>query len=174
ITLGAIALTSMILLAMTKSYRVDRLTSFINPFADSSGEGFQIVNSYLAIGTGGLTGNGIGNSVQKLGYLPEAHTDFIMAIIVEELGIIGLGIIITLFLVFLFYGFSILKGTSDYFAKFIVIGIIIQISVQAIMNLGAVSGLLPVTGMPLPLVSYGGSSMLITLAGIGIMMNISI
>lgn len=173
VTLGAIAITSVILLATTESYRMERLTSFIDPFADASGQGFQVVNSYLAIGTGGLTGNGIGNSVQKLGYLPEAHTDFIMAIIVEELGIIGLGVIITLFLAFLFRGFSILKGTNDYFAKFIAIGIIIQISSQAVMNLGAVSGLLPVTGMPLPLVSYGGSSMLITLCGAGILMNIS-
>lgn len=171
--LGSIAFVTLIVLATSADYRVKRLTSFMNPFADPQGQGFQIVNSFVAIGTGGLTGMGLGNSIQKLGYLPEAHTDFIMAIIVEELGIIGLAAIIILYLLLLFKGFSIFKEAPDFFGKFIAMGITIQICIQAVLNLGAVSGLLPVTGIPLPLISYGGSSMLITLGGLGILMNIS-
>lgn len=172
--LGSIAVVTLVVLATTAEYRMKRLTSFVDPFADPQGQGFQIVNSFLAIGTGGLTGTGLGNSVQKLGYLPEAHTDFIMAIIVEELGIIGLAIIVALYVLLLFKGFSIFKHAPNFFGKFIAMGITVQICIQAVFNLGAVSGLMPVTGLPLPLVSYGGSSMLITLAGMGILMNISV
>lgn len=174
LALGSIAVVTLVVLATSADYRMKRLTSFIDPFADPQGQGFQIVNSFLAIGTGGLTGTGLGNSVQKLGYLPEAHTDFIMAIIVEELGIIGLAVIIALYVLLLFKGFSIFKHAPNFFGKFIAMGITVQICIQALFNLGAVSGLMPVTGLPLPLVSYGGSSMLITLAGLGILMNISI
>lgn len=173
VALGSIAAVTLVVLATSASYRMERLTSFVDPFADPQGQGFQIINSFLAIGTGGLTGNGLGNSVQKLGYLPEAHTDFIMAIIVEELGIVGLAVIIALYVLLLFKGFSIFKHAPNFFGKFIAMGITVQICIQAVFNLGAVSGLMPVTGIPLPLVSYGGSSMLITLGGLGILMNIS-
>ncbi|MEC5422989.1 putative lipid II flippase FtsW [Virgibacillus sp. C22-A2] len=171
--LGAVALMSVILLATSADYRSDRLTSFMDPFADPLGLGFQMVNSYVAIGTGGITGAGIGNSIQKLGFLPEAHTDFIMAIIIEELGILGLSAIVILYMLLLFKGFEIFKYAPDYFGKFIAFGVTIQICFQAVLNLGAVSGLLPITGITLPLISYGGSSMLITLIGLGILMNIS-
>ncbi len=173
LALGGVAAVTLAVLATSADYRMKRLTSFVDPFADPQGQGFQIVNSFLAIGTGGLTGTGLGNSVQKLGYLPEAHTDFIMAIIVEELGVLGLAVIVALYVLLLFKGFSIFKHAPNFFGKFIAIGITVQICIQAVFNLGAVSGLMPVTGLPLPLVSYGGSSMLITLGSLGILMNIS-
>ncbi|MBP1971540.1 cell division protein FtsW [Virgibacillus natechei] len=171
--LGGLAVSGVAMLAFSADYRMDRMTSFVDPFADPLGQGLQLVNSYIAIGTGGFTGEGLGNSIQKMGYLPEAHTDFIMAIILEELGIIGLIIVMGMFVTFLLKGFDIFKKTPNYFGKFLAFGITIQICFQAILNLGSVSGLLPITGITLPLISYGGSSMVITLAGIGMLMNIS-
>src|SRR5699024_1591028 len=138
--LVTIAVSGILILAFTVDYRMDRIISFTNPFADPAGEGFQLINSYIAISSGGLTGLGLGNSVQKLGYLPEAHTDFIMAIIVEELGIIGVVAVISFYVLLLLKGFSIFKRTPDYFGKYLAFGLIVLVSFQAVLNLASVSG----------------------------------
>lgn len=171
--LGIITIGGVYLLARSEEYRLSRLTSFQDPFADAQKEGFQLVNSYLAIGDGGLLGHGLGNSIQKLGYLPEAHTDFIMAVIAEELGIFGLTIVVGLFIWFIFKGYSIYKSAPDRMGRLLAFGITTQIASQTIMNLGAVSGLMPITGIPLPLISYGGTSLVMTMIGFAILMNIS-
>src|SRR5699024_6968334 len=171
--LGLIGSAGVTFLAITESYRMERLVSYMNPFADAEDEGFQLVNSYLAIGDGGLLGHGLGNSVQKLGYLPEAHTDFIMAIISEELGVFGVFFVVGLFTWLVFKGYSIYKHATDRMGRLLAFGITTQIATQAMLNLGAVSGLLPITGIPLPLVSYGGTSIVMTMISLAILMNIS-
>lgn len=172
--LGSVGIAIIVYFISSTSYRMERVTSFMDPFADPAGTGYQLVNGYIAIGTGGLWGNGLGNSVQKLGFLPEAHTDFIMAVIIEELGIFGLIILMGAYLFLMFRGVQIAKGSTDMFAKLLAIGITFQMMTQVIINLGAVSGLMPITGVPLPLISYGGSSMLFTMISLGILTNISI
>lgn len=172
-SLGLAAVAAIVLFAISADYRMKRLTSYLDPFSSAQSDGFQLVNSYVAIGDGGLLGHGLGNSIQKLGYLPEAHTDFIMAIIVEELGIFGLAIVLGLFLLLLFKGFSIYRKAPDRMGQLLAFGITTQIASQTIMNLCAVSGLLPITGVPLPLISYGGTSLFITLGSLGILMNIA-
>lgn len=168
-----IAVSGILILAFTVDYRMDRIISFTNPFADPAGEGFQLINSYIAISSGGLTGLGLGNSVQKLGYLPEAHTDFIMAIIVEELGIIGVVAVISFYVLLLLKGFSIFKRTPDYFGKYLAFGLIVLVSFQAVLNLASVSGMIPITGITLPFISYGGTSILVMFIAMGILNNIS-
>lgn len=171
--LGSIGVLGVSYFAYSSPYRLERLTSFLNPFSDPSGDGYQLVNSYIAIGTAGLTGNGLGSSVQKLGFLPEAHTDFIMAVTLEELGILGLIIVIGAYLFIMLRGISIAKACKDMFPKLLAIGITFQIMIQVIFNLGAVSGFLPITGIPLPLISYGGSSTIVTMISLGILLQIS-
>lgn len=171
--LVTIAVLGVVTLAFSADYRVERMTSFINPFADPAGDGFQLINSYIAISTGGFTGMGLGNSVQKLGYLPEAHTDFIMAIIVEELGLFGVIAVISFYVLLLLKGFNIFKKTPDYFGKLLAFGVIVLVSFQAVLNLASVSGLMPITGITLPFISYGGTSILVMFISMGILMNIS-
>src|SRR5699024_6099109 len=136
--LGSIGITGIAYFAYSSPYRMERLTSFTNPFNDVLGDGYQLINSYVAIGTGGLLGNGLGNSVQKLGYLPEAHTDFIMAIVLEELGIFGLFFVIGTYIFIMLRGIRIAKACSGMFPKLLAIGITFQIMTQVIFNLGAV------------------------------------
>ncbi|MFC3041547.1 putative lipid II flippase FtsW [Virgibacillus xinjiangensis] len=177
IHLGGLALVAgsgMSYLAFSADYRLERITSFMNPFADPDGNGFQLVNSYLAIGTSGFSGEGLGNSIQKLGYLPEAHTDFILSIILEELGVFGLLLVIGMYLLFLLKGFQIFKQAPSHFGRLLAFGLVVQITFQAILNMGAISGMMPITGITLPLISYGGSSMVITLISLGVLMNISL
>lgn len=171
--LGSIGVSSVIYFALSSSYRLERMTSFINPFIDPAGDGYQLINSFIAIGTGGITGNGLGRSVQKLGFLPEAHTDFIMAVVLEELGLIGLLFVIGVYTFIMLRGIAIAKACKDIFPKLLAIGITFQIMLQVIFNLGAVSGLLPITGVPLPLISYGGSSTIVTMISFGILLQIS-
>lgn len=171
--LGSIAVTGISYFAITTPYRFKRISSFINPFADPLGDGYQLVNSFIAISSGGVWGKGIGNSTQKLGYLPEAHTDFIMAIISEELGILGIILVFFTYLFILFRGIRISLTGKDDFARLLVIGLTLQITMQAILNLGAVSGLLPITGITLPFISYGGSSFVIMMISAGIIVNVS-
>lgn len=159
--------------AYSSPYRLERLTSYLNPFADPFGDGYQLINSYIAIGTGGLSGSGLGSGIQKLGFLPEAHTDFIMAATVEELGIIGLVIVIGAYVFIMFRGIAIAKACNNMFPKLLAIGITFQIMIQVVFNLGAVCGILPITGIPLPLISYGGSSALVTMISLGILLQIS-
>jgi cell division protein FtsW len=174
--LALLSMTTLPILAVVlvmDEYRVDRLTSVLNPWADKSGEGYQLLQSLFAIGPGGLVGNGLGNSIQKLAYLPEAHTDFIFSIIGEELGFIGGAFLILLYIVLIVRGVIISIQAPDQFGTLLGIGIITLISIETIFNLCVVTGLFPVTGVPLPFISYGGSALVIKLIEIGILLNIS-
>lgn len=168
--LGIIGITILIIIA---PYRMDRITSFINPWEDALGTGFQIIQSLYAIGPGGLLGTGFLNSVQKHFYLPEPQTDFIFSIIAEEFGVAGAFIVTSLFSIILWRGIKIALNSKDLFSKYLSFGMIFQIIFQTLMNLMVVIGMIPVTGVTLPFLSYGGSSLLITMASIGILLNIS-
>ncbi|MBE7102711.1 FtsW/RodA/SpoVE family cell cycle protein [Bacillus cereus] len=151
-----------------------RITTISNPFLDVQGNGYQLVNSFIAIGSGGISGRGFGNSIQKQGFLPEPHTDFIMAIVSEELGFIGVFIILTCILTIILRSFKIAQKCTDPFGSFIAIGIGSMIGMQSVVNLGGITGLFPLTGTPLPFVSFGGSSLMVNLIAMGILINISI
>ncbi len=173
IKLGILGLIGIVILVIIAPYRMARIISFLNPWSDPLGSGFQIIQSLYAIGPGGLLGMGLGNSIQKHFYLPEPQTDFIFAIISEELGILGIIIISTLFIIIIYHGIKISLETENVFAKYLAYGITFSISFQTILNLMVVTGLIPVTGVTLPFLSYGGSSLLISLIKIGILLNIS-
>ncbi len=168
--LGAIGITILILMA---PYRLKRILSFLDPWSDPLGSGFQIIQSLYAIGPGGLFGQGFLNSRQKHFYLPEPQTDFIFSIISEEFGFLGVIIVVGLFLFIIYRGFKIARNCEDLFSKYVAFGITFGLSFQAILNLMVVVGLIPVTGVTLPFLSYGGSSLLITLCSMGILLNIS-
>ena len=168
--LGVIGITILILIA---PYRLKRILSFLNPWSDPLGSGFQIIQSLYAIGPGGLFGLGLGNSVQKHFYLPEPQTDFIFAIISEEFGFLGIIIVSILFLTIIISSINIALKSKDLFSKYLVFGITFWISFQTILNLMVVVGLIPVTGVTLPFLSYGGSSLLILYTSIGIILNVS-
>lgn len=170
IGLGAAGITFIILIA---PYRIKRIVAFLNPWKDPLGSGFQIIQSLYAIGPGGLLGVGFLNSRQKHFYLPEPQTDFIFSIICEEFGIVGAVIVLSLFALIIYAGFSIALKQKDLFAKYLVYSIIFQIIFQAVLNLAVVVGIVPVTGVTLPFVSYGGSSLLVSMISIGIILNIS-
>lgn len=173
--LGSIALVLLAIAIpnMVTDVRVGRFTGAYQPFSAPDTEGYHLIQSYLAIGVGGLTGEGLGQSVQKLGYLMEAHTDFIMAIIAEELGFIGVVIVIGLLALIVLRGLYIARKCQDSFGSLIAIGISTMVGVQAMVNLGSISGVLPITGVTLPFISYGGSSLLISLISMGILNNIA-
>ena len=171
--MGIIGVVGVIVLILIAPYRMDRITSFLNPWADPLGTGFQIIQSLYAIGPGGLLGTGFLNSRQKHFYLPEPQTDFIFSIICEEFGVIGALLIALLFFFLLYFGLKIALKTNDLFAKYLAFGLIFQILFQALMNLAVVIGLIPVTGVTLPFLSYGGSSLLTSLLSIGIILNIA-
>ena len=171
--LGAIGVIGIVGLILAAPYRLTRILSFLNPWKDPLGSGFQIIQSLYAIGPGGLFGYGFLNSRQKHFYLPEPQTDFIFSIISEEFGFMGILIVASLFLFIIYRGFTIARNSSELFPKYVAFGITFQIAFQAILNLMVVVGLIPVTGVTLPFLSYGGSSLLITLCGIGILLNIS-
>ncbi len=154
-------------------YRLRRWWAFLNPWDDPQGLGFQIIHSFLAFGSGGIFGVGLGNSKQKLLYLPEPHTDFIFSIMAEELGLAGVTAIIALFAVLVLRGIKIGLNAPDLYTTFLALGISCFIGLQVLINMGVVTGLLPTKGLTLPLISYGGSSLVITLFGIGILLNIS-
>lgn len=166
-----ISLASILILAAP--YRLKRVVSFLNPWSDPLGTGFQAIQSLYAIGPGGLFGLGFGNSIQKHFYLPEPQTDFIFSIISEELGILGIISVAALFLFIIIRCVKISAKAPDMFSKFISFGILFQLSFQALLNLSVVVGLIPVTGVTLPFFSYGGSSLLITMISMGIILNIS-
>ena len=173
IRLGIVGVVGIVGLILAAPYRLSRILSFLNPWSDPLGSGFQIIQSLYAIGPGGLFGYGIGNSRQKHFFLPEPQTDFIFSIIREELGFLGCVIVVGLFIAICYTGFKISKNCEDKFGKYLSFGIIFQIAFQACLNLMVVVGLIPVTGVTLPFLSYGGSSLLITLCSIGIVLNIS-
>ena len=158
---------------VTEPYRLRRLISFLDPWEDAQGSGFQLVQSFIALGSGGLAGVGLGSSKQKLSYLPESHTDFIFSIIGEEFGFIGVSVVIALFLLLFIKGISIANKAKDEFVYYLAIGLSLMISLQALINFAVATGLVPTKGLPLPFVSYGGSALLVNLAAIGILLNIS-
>ena len=160
-------------LTIFEPYRMARLMNFRNPFADSQGKGYQLVQSLLAFGSGGITGAGIGQSRQKCLYIPEPHTDFIFAIIGEELGLIGCVFIILLFVIFVWRGIKIAVTAKDMYGTILAIGITSVIAVQAVINIAVVTGSMPVTGVPLPFISYGGSALLFNMFAMGILLNVS-
>lgn len=168
--LGILGITGLIIIA---PYRIKRIISFINPWSDPLGSGYQIIQSLYAIGPGGLFGLGLGNSIQKQFYLPEPQTDFIFSIISEEFGFMGVLIITSAFAFLFFLTVKIALKQSDLFAKYLCFGLGMQILLQALLNLCVVVGLIPVTGVTLPFLSYGGSSLLVSMASIGIILNIS-
>lgn len=170
---GVIGLVGVIALILIAPYRMDRITSFINPWQDPLGTGFQIIQSLYAIGPGGVLGNGFLNSIQKHFYLPEPQTDFIFSIVTEEFGIIGTIFVVGIFSFVVYRGIKISLKAEDKFAKYLSFGLIFQLAFQTLLNLMVVIGMIPVTGVTLPFLSYGGSSLLITLIGIGIILNIS-
>ncbi len=145
----------------------------MDPFADSQGKGYQLVQSLLALGSGGVTGAGIGQSRQKCLYIPEPHTDFIFSIIGEELGLIGVIFIISLFLMFVWRGIKVAVTAKDMYGTILAIGTTAVIAVQAIINIAVVTGSMPVTGVPLPFISYGGSALVINMFAMGILLNVS-
>ena len=170
---GVIGLFGVIFLIIIAPYRMNRITSFINPWKDPLGTGFQMIQSLYAIGPGGLLGNGYLNSIQKHFYLPEPQTDFIFSIICEEFGVVGALIVVGLFFILLYRSIKISNGCGDLFGKYLSFGIIFQMIFQTIMNLSVVVGLIPVTGVTLPFLSYGGSSLLVSMFSMGIILNIS-
>lgn len=154
-------------------YRLNRLLAFLNPWEHSQTLAYQLIHSYLAFGSGGIFGVGLGNSKQKLHYLPEPHTDCVLSILAEELGLIGVLAIVILFTVLIIRGIKISLDASDLYSSYLALGITTLLGMQVIINMGVVMGLLPTKGLALPLLSYGGSSLMVNLIGIGILMNIS-
>jgi len=168
--------SAALMLVVTSPYRMQRLTSFANPWADPFDSGFQLTQSLIAIGTGGWFGTGLGGSVQKLFYLPESHTDFLFAVLSEELGFIGVAIVVLLYSALFFRSLKIAsqaEAAGNYFAAYMAYGIGIWLSMQAIINMGVNVGLLPTKGLTLPLMSYGGSSLIVSCMAIGLLMRIN-
>jgi cell division protein FtsW len=154
-------------------YRLKRWWAFLNPWEDPEGLGFQIIHSFMAIGSGGIFGVGLGNSKQKLFYLPEPHTDFIFSVVAEELGLMGLTVVVLLFGMVIMRGIKIALNATDLYSSYLAMGISSYFGLQVLINMGVVMGLLPTKGLTLPLISYGGSSLVVSLLGIGILLNIS-
>jgi len=172
--IGGVLLTPFVYFTdFVTSTRRERFSAVISPFSDADESGFQLIQSYLAIGGGDPMGEGLGQSIQKLGYLWGAHTDFIMAIIAEELGVIGVVVVILAYIIMMWKGLDVAKKCRDGFGSLLAIGLTSMISVQAIINLGAISGMLPITGITLPFISYGGSSLLACMMAMGILNNIA-
>jgi cell division protein FtsW len=170
---GLLALPILAALVLTSDYRRRRVFAFLNPWEDPLGDGFQIIQSLIAVGTGGISGRGLMNGVQKLFYLPEPHTDFIYAVIAEELGLIGATGVLLCFCVIAWRGVRVTLRAPDSFAAFLALGLTTMITVQAFINISVVLGLLPTKGIPLPFVSNGGSSLLVNLLGMGVLLNVS-
>src|SRR6188768_1062643 len=168
-----LALPALYVIVMQADYRRRRLLTFMDPWADPLGDGFQIIQSLIAVGTGGVFGKGLMSGVQKLFYLPEPHTDFIYAVISEETGFIGASLVVLCFCVIGWRGLRTAMRAPDSFGSYLALGITLMLVLQALVNISVVLGLMPTKGIPLPLVSNGGSSMLINLLGVGVLLNIS-
>ena len=173
VILGCLGVVGIVLMILSAPYRMERILSFLDPFQDPLGSGFQAIQSLYAIGPGGLLGVGFDKSIQKHFYLPEPQTDFIFAIVAEEYGFIGGVVLIGLYLSLFKTVLKVSQNVEDLFGSLLMIGIISMIGIQTLINLGVVVGLFPVTGVTLPLMSYGGTSLTITLMSIGILINIS-
>ena len=173
LSLGLCAVPAVMVLVLSSSYRRQRLMTFLAPWKDASDAGFQITQSFLAFGSGGLFGVGLGEGKQKLFFLPEAHTDFVLALVGEELGLVGTAVIILLFALFAIRGFQVAARARMPFGRYLGMGITLLIGVQALINACVVTGLVPTKGLTLPFVSYGGSSLVTCMFGVGILLNIS-
>ncbi len=173
IATALVVLPMLWVVLMSADYRRRRMLAFLDPWEDPLGDGFQIIQSMIAVGTGGVFGKGLMAGVQKLFYLPEPHTDFIFAVIAEEAGLIGASVIIVCFCVIAWRGMRAALRAPDGFGAFLALGLTLMIVVQAFVNMSVVLGLAPTKGIPMPLVSFGGSSLLINLLGIGVLLNIS-
>jgi cell division protein FtsW len=169
----AASLLPLYFLLFHVSWRRDRMLAFMNPYADPRGSGFHIIQSLIAVSTGGLTGMGLMEGKQKLFYLPEPHTDFIFAVTAEELGLVGALFLVVLFAIFLWRGTRVALRTNNLFGRFLAVGITSMIILQAFINISVVLGLMPTKGIPLPFVSYGGSSLFVMLGCVGVLLNIS-
>jgi cell division protein FtsW len=170
---GLVSMLPLYFLIFHVAYRRDRILAFLNPYSDPQGRGFHIIQSLIAVSTGGLTGVGLMEGKEKLFYLPEPHTDFIFSVLGEELGLVGCLAVVLLFATFLWRGVRTALGTEDMFGRFLAVGITSMVVVQAFINISVVLGLMPTKGIPLPLISYGGSSLFITLACCGVLLNVS-
>lgn len=171
--LGMTALIVASLLAFSESYRADRITAFLDPYADSSGTGYQLIQGYYALGNGGLFGVGLGASRARWFYLPNAHTDFIFAIIGEETGLVGGLTVIALFLVLGVTGWVVASRAPDRFGRMIAMGITAWLSFQALVNIGGVLGVIPITGIALPFVSFGSTALIVSMAALGVLVNVA-
>ena len=169
----AASLVPLYFLIFHVAYRRNRILAFLDPYSDPQGRGFHIIQSLIAVSTGGITGVGLMEGKQKLFYLPEPHTDFIFAVTAEELGLVGALIIIILFSIFLWRGIRTALSTQDMFGRFLAVGITSMVVLQAFINISVVLGLMPTKGIPLPFISYGGSSLFITLACVGVLLNVT-
>jgi cell division protein FtsW len=167
------ALPVLYALLFRVAYRRKRIMIFLNPWADKQGAGFQIIQSFIALGSGGIFGVGLGQSKQKLFYLPASHTDFIFSIIGEELGFLGSGAIVILFILFVWQGMKVAFKAVGMFERLLALGIVSLVTLEAIINIGVTAGALPTKGLPLPFISYGGSGLIFHLAAIGILLNIA-
>jgi len=162
-----------VLLVAGSEYRRRRIMAFLNPWDDRYGSGFQMIQSFVAFNEGGWFGRGLGQGQQKLFYLPEAHTDFIFSVIGEEMGLVGIMLVISLFGFFCYRGLKIALGAPDLFSRYLAVGCTLLIGMGAVLNMGVVMGILPTKGLALPFISYGGSSLVISLIAVGILLNIS-
>ena len=169
----AASLPALYFLIFHVSFRRDRILAFLNPYADRQKAGFHIIQSLIAVGTGGITGTGLMEGKQKLFYLPEPHTDFIFAVTAEELGLVGAMCVVTLFAIFLWRGMRASWRTEELFGCYLAAGITSMVVLQALINISVVLGMIPTKGIPLPLVSYGGSSLFVTLACVGVLLHIT-
>lgn len=173
VTGGLVGLPAMVFLIIKEPYRLQRVVTFLNPWSDATGDGWQVIQSLYAIGSGGIFGAGLGESKQKFLYIPEPHNDFIFSILGEELGFIGCAIVIILFAIFIWRGIVIAMKAPDMFGSLIAVGITTLVAIQVIINIAVVTSSMPATGMPLPFFSYGGTALFILLCEVGILLNIS-
>lgn len=170
---GAVLGVLVLLMSILEPYRMARLTSFLHPDHDPTGAGYQSQQARIAIGSGGIFGVGLGESVQKIHYMPEAHTDMILAVIGEELGLMGIGVLATLYTGLIFVGLRAAKNSRDIYARLLAVGITSMLASQALLNFFAVLGMAPLTGVPLPFISYGGANLIIMLSAMGLLINVA-
>ncbi len=173
VPIGLTGLGFGVIFAIFEPYRLKRVLTFMDPWADVTGDGYQIIHSFYALGTGGVFGEGLGGSKQKLAYIPEPQNDFIFSILGEEFGLIGCLVVIALFMFLIFKGIKLAMEVRDTFGKLVATGITGVIGVQCLVNVAVVTGSMPVTGVPLPFISYGGTSLIVNLIAVGVLLNIS-
>ena len=173
IPIGTVGLIGGFYFMVSEEYRLKRFLTFMDPWSDMTGDGYQIIHSFYALGSGGLLGQGLGASKQKLLYIPEPQNDFIFSIIGEEFGLIGCIVIIAVFAFLIFHGIKVASKVRDRYAKLLAVGIISVIAIQCLINVAVVTGSMPVTGVPLPFISYGGTSLVFNMAAMGVLLNIS-